>query len=239
MSLTANLWLAALLCFITPCARSQDALAGLHLPFDDNRVGEAPAQIANDNLALAGAVRVVDADSDPSDPFGGTNNRSLLMDKPDEGTAPVAIFRTEGGYTQGQATIRYYPDMGASKVPTRSFVHLQGNGEIAVIFQIIGGKPSYIGSDDNRARNFDQVGRTTEANDIVLVFDLAKAVFRGSLNGEPLSIKGETEFPLRAVPADINEISLKVSTTKGPAARAFFDDITLTEIPASRSPTKP
>ncbi len=227
MNFLTHLWTVALACFILN-ASGQSASSGLHLGFNDSPAGEVPAQMTLDNIPPAGAIRVVDIGSDPADPFGGAGNRSLLMDKSDEGVAPIALFRTDSGYSRGEVTFRYYPDMTVSQIPTRAFVHLQGNGEVALMLQFIGGKPSYIGSDDNRARNFDQIGRTTESNEVVLEFDLSKAVFRGTLNGEPLSIKGETEFPLRAVPAEINEISLRVSTNQGPVARAFFDDLTLT-----------
>jgi len=225
--------------FLTLNASGQNASSGLHLSFNDSPAGEVPAQMTQDNTPSADAIRVVDASSDPADPFGGAGNHSLLIDKADEGVAPIAIFRTEGGYDRGLVTFRYYPDMAVSQIPTRAFVHLQGNGEVAVMLQFIGGKPSYIGGDDNRARNFDQIGHTTEGNEVILEFDLGKSVFRGSLNGEPLSIKGETEFPLRTVPTEINEISLRVSTNQGPVARAFFDDITLTEAPAGGASTKP
>lgn len=192
--------------------------------FNDSPAGQGPTGLDEEGPGRPeGIVQVVDATSHPADPFGGEGNRSLMIEKDSDRAASVCL-RAEEGFRKGKVSFRFCHDLTGQYPPTRAFVTLQGRGEAAILLQCSAGKLSYIDG-DNRAQIFGQDLSIREANAITVEFDLDAGTFSGSLNGMPLTIGGETKFPVRGTPAEINEVLLRVGTSGGPTGRAFFDDI--------------
>ena len=221
----------ALLPFATVFSETEGK--GLNLGFSDAPVGQGPKEMTPGGGASPGEnVRIVDKKSLPPDPFGNEENRSLMMEKTGE-EAPVALFQMERGFHKGDLSFRYFSDTsGTFETATRAFCGLQGRGETALMLQSIGTRFYYINGKSN-AEAFDQVLLEREGNLVVISFDLSAGTFTGSLNGEPLTRGDKRTFPLRVIPSEINEVLLRVSTNGGPAARAFFDDITMSGEPVS------
>ena len=205
----------------------------LYSDFSDTPTGQSPDGMKPTGGSSPGKnVRVAAGDSIPADPFGPQGNRSLMMEKT-EGEAPIALFQAKQGLRKGDLGLRYFPDAsGDFATPSRAFFGLQGQGETALMLQALGGRFFYINEKGN-AMAFDQSLNEREGNAVVISFDLSAGTFTGSLNGTPLTKGDQTAFPLRIVPAQIDEVLLRVSTNGGPVGRAFFDDISLSGEPVT------
>lgn len=172
-----------------------------------------------------GDVRIVEATSEPGDPFGGDGNRSLLIEKTDVESVPVVNFLSPTPVSKGRWKYRIAAQPGGP-ANARALASLSYGKEKALTLQCIGARFSALGTGDAPLQ-FDQKIRLDRPNEVVIEFDFVRKVFSGSLNGEVLSIASLKEFPLNADVAAVNSMTFWISTKGGENFRFFFDDVQL------------
>ncbi|MFW6060069.1 MAG: hypothetical protein ACODAQ_07790 [Phycisphaeraceae bacterium] len=236
--------LVALLGFMlaTPTLAESPAL---ELDFESVDTGQRPPDLAfMDDFAGDSVLRIVDADSDPADPFAdGETNRSLyVLDASDEHQPRFAWQLDEPITDQGEFSIDVYfpePDEQADTSPALLRImigqrRLDDAGEPSTVTD---NGPSLYLLEDGRIKtrtpdrmwSFDQSFPTGQVHTLTVAFDVAQQTWTATIAGVPLTrSRGELEsHPFHRTIERIDTVELSVGRPPHVGQHVFLDNLTL------------
>jgi hypothetical protein len=229
---------------------SMASAAYLSFDFQGDTVGAAPS---GTSYALAGGtnrLEVVDSASNPADPFGGSGNKSLLLEDnsdplPGGASAEVRFQGGAGAPTAGTFSTNFYAFDDATY--HRPFLEVKlGTNNVASGGDIgawLFFTDSGTISDFNGGPAFDNVLTLNTINTLTLTFDTVADTYSGTIQqgaGPAVPLTKDsgatTVFSLGTAPSvGIDSVGFGVGWSSNAEDRQFVDNVTITAVPEPAS----
>jgi hypothetical protein len=212
----------------------------LSVDFQSDMPGMAPKSASYVSAPRSTRAEVVDSASDPADPFGGKDNKCLLLEDQDMEHNASAAFLVEGdGLTRGHFSMKLVAsDMNADPAPVYGDIRLgEGPPNVTTIGPWIDfNGPVMRVQTPNGELVLDNLLAPDVVHTLTIDFDTAKGSFTGSLDGKPLTSAGKTDpYPFYAKIKVVNAVGVDCAFSTRTDSRMFVDDLKLT----SPKPAKP
>ncbi len=195
--------------------------------FNDLAPGDLPLATFVGN---PGMIAVADATTEPADPFGPKENRSLRLMKrdSDERVVPRVTWTVEE-ISEGTLSFKgWTTETDEFKMPLLAvFLYqdtLEGDGATAGPGLFFGGTSLQIWAPEG-PRAYPMAWRLGEANTVVVRFSADKT-YTIEINGERFP-DADTKFPFRGNVNTINRVQFAIADSRPLGALTFVDDIEL------------
>lgn len=200
--------------------------------FSKDPAGGAPADATLFELSEGRIIKVVDADTDPEDPFGTEGNKSLLFEKNEEGMGgiPRAVWQELPALGQGKLTFTAWSmKEAAGPFTAPAFFALLSEGGRIAINAGVGGN-SLILMDGTTKVIIRDAWLHNRPNTVEIRFSVQSQTFSIALNGEKMkSEDGKDEFAFQRKISAVSELAFSVADYGNRSTRVFLDKFELTD----------
>lgn len=224
--------------------------AVLHVDFLGDQTGQAPSGgIISGASAGNRRVVVVDSSSSPVDPFGGSGNKSLLIEQKNGGAPITARWNIPGAsLTSGKVDFSAFSYVNADEGwgLSRGVFYMydatpdSGNGLAFFMSWAENGRVTVTARDEadsttNTSFRFDNKWKINEENHVSVEFMPEHGVdvpsFRIWLNGELLTYGQQDYLFLRVGTSKVDDVRFAHDNSQGTNSRIFINEFTVSQIP--------
>lgn len=239
MSKLSNRWMGSL--FAAALAAGSTTASAAVWDFQSDAVGSAPTNGVIFS-SINNPVEVVNDSSTPSDPFGGTGNKSLWMEDTNT-TNSTLTFNVGGpGYAAGTISAKIY--VVSDQTNTFEYFDINGGtgnantgaGDIGPWIQYIPDLYGFRAYTSSGAVYFTNSVPHNTVIDLVVQFDAATDTFTGTINGSALTDGTNTTFNFYNSLSTLSSVRIvngQSTQDSGLSTTTFYDDITLVPEPSS------
>jgi hypothetical protein len=238
---------ASLVTAVALSASVASATPYISVNFDSDTSNALPSGTDYANAPSGTQAIVVDASTTtPTDPFGGSTNKSLMMEDQSNSDNPIIIYKgAPAGLSSGTFSIQIYAATGTGYTQPLGVIHLGQNS--AVNSPDIGAWLNFSDSGlvVNNSIALDNALTANTAYDVTLTFDAVAHTYSGTIapsdGSSPVAALtansgSTTSFPFYS--SGFNAITTATLITGYPGrtnTRVFFDNLQMNAVPEPAS----
>ncbi|MCC7350407.1 MAG: PEP-CTERM sorting domain-containing protein [Phycisphaerales bacterium] len=207
--------------------------------FQSDTVGSVPTNgVVFTDIQSSTTVEVVDGNSTPADPFGGSGNQSLWMEDTGGSNSTLTFNTGNSGYAQGTISAKIY--VVDDDTNTYQYVDINGgignantgSGDIGPWIQYIPDDYGFRAITSSGTVYFTNTFPHNTVVDLVIQFDSTTDTFTGTIDGNPLTDGTNTTFNFFNNLSSMSSVRVvHAMSVDRPPATTFYDNITLAPVP--------